>query len=142
MNVEHEFATIPNVIAMPNRIRAYDITFDIPGFRTLQYNNRSEANIARMKLIYTPRHLLVEFHSFHEYLLKYQDVSMALESAGWSIVDDFFEKMKPLYCKVVIDSELADGIWVTIAASRGWRNVTGDSPSPQQQSEQMFLGVA
>lgn len=129
MNVDHEFKVIPNTIAKANRIRAYDISFHVPGFRTLEHDNARETNISRLLLRYTPRDVVIEFFSFHEYISKYQKLEMSLECACWSIIDDFFDGIKPLHCHVEINSELLDGIGINISADRGWRQAAGRGPS-------------
>lgn len=133
MNVDHEFVVIPNVIRQQARMRAYEVTFDVPAFRTNEHLHPSEQNVARLKFRYHPRRQLVEFFSFQEYLSRYAGLAMTLEQACWSIVDDFFESLEPIRCDLIIQNELSDSANVTIHASRGWTDaiqLTAGSVSP------------
>ncbi|QHE94559.1 hypothetical protein PI93_024180 [Pandoraea fibrosis] len=120
MNVDHEFVVIPNTIKQQARMRAYEIMFDIPAFRTNEHLHPAEVNVARMKFHYHPRKRLVEFFSFQEYLCKYASLAMTLEQACGSIIDDFFESIEPIQCELIVQNELPDCANVTIRASRGW----------------------
>lgn len=68
MNVEHEFVLIPNSIKQGERMRSYEVTFQVPGFRTQEHLRSEEVNIARLQFTYIPKECVVEFFSFHEYL--------------------------------------------------------------------------
>lgn len=120
MNVDHEFVVIPNTIKQRARMRAYGVTFDVPAFRTNEQLHPTEVNAARLKFHYHPREQLVEFFSFQEYLGKYASLSMTLEQACWSIIDDFFEVLEPIRCELIVQNELSNCASVTIRASRGW----------------------
>ncbi|VVE81484.1 hypothetical protein [Pandoraea sputorum] len=135
-NVDHEFVVIPNVIKQQARMRAYEVTFDVPAFRTNEHLHPSEQNVARLKFRYHPRRQRVEFFSFQTYLSKYAGLAMTLEQACWSIVDDFFESLEPIRCDLIIQNELSDCANVTIHASRGWTDsiqLTTGSVSPLER---------
>ncbi|WP_363322094.1 hypothetical protein [Pandoraea capi] len=101
-------------------MRAYEVTFDVPAFRTNEHLHPTEVNVARLRFRYHPRKQLVEFFSFQQYLAKYSTLAMTLEQACWSIVDDFFESIEPIQCDPTIQNELSGCASVTIHASRGW----------------------
>lgn len=120
MNVDHDFVVIPNAIKQQARMRAYEIAFDIPAFRTNEHLHPTEVNVARLKFRYHPRKQLVEFFSFQAYLGKYAKLAMTLEQACWSIIDDFFGALEPIQCELIVQNELSDCATATIRASRGW----------------------
>lgn len=124
MNVEHEFVVIPNVIKQHLRMRAYEIAFRVPAFRTNEHLHPSETNIARLTFAYSPRDKLVEFFSFQTYLQKYAGLAMTLEEATWSIIDDFFDTIEPIRCSVHMQNEMPECVTATIQAARGWTEST------------------
>lgn len=119
MNIEFEFKLLPNKIKMENRQRAYEISFDLPTFRTKKSDDDKELNMGQLHFIYCPKDNLLEFHSFQEYINQYSKLPMPLEAAAWSILDDVFDKVQPCYATVNILTELPDLMTVNIRANRG-----------------------
>lgn len=116
-----KFVVIESRFDGEKRVRAYDISFHVPGFRTHEHLHKSEVNVATLSFIYSPRRKLLEFESFYDYVLSFKDKSMTLEEASWHIIDDVFAHLEPLFCSVSIRCELNDGLAVTVDAKRGWR---------------------
>ncbi|WP_419420754.1 hypothetical protein ACNVED_05525 [Legionella sp. D16C41] len=133
MNIDFRFKLLPNKIKMERRQRAYEICFNFTSFRTNESEDANEVNAGNLRFIYCPKEFLLEFHSFQEYIDTYTNISISLEVAAWSILDDVFDKVQPCYAIVIVESELPDGATVNIKAQRGWQKEKNAYLSPHMQ---------
>ncbi|WP_459906655.1 hypothetical protein [Caballeronia sp. HLA56] len=114
--------TISSTFDEATRVRAYEIKFCYPGFRTKEHLRAYEVNVGTLTLSYSPRRRLIEFESFRKYLLSFENKAITLEEAALTVVDDVFTDVEPLACSIVVACKLNDGLKVFITAKRGWQD--------------------
>lgn len=63
MNIDYKFKLIKNEIKEQEHLRAYEVKFLFPAFRTKESDNANEINAARLSIIYARRKCCLSF--FH-----------------------------------------------------------------------------
>ena len=110
--IQNDIKSIPNHV----HSRTYSVSMVYASFRCQQEVNPALTNVARLTVTYAPDKLLYDFGSLSTYLRSFEAECMSLETCANRILDDFLDHLKPVWVRVLIEQQRAQGIEIRIEA--------------------------